>query len=73
MPQVNKGRHLYSARRPSRWALAHISSSSNIFQAKLSHSLMMHIAWTRTPSNVMFTLYLDNSFDGHVLRFTWVN
>jgi len=23
----NRGRHLYSARRPSRWALAHISSS----------------------------------------------
>jgi len=24
---LNSGRHLYSARRPSRWALAHISSS----------------------------------------------
>ena len=24
---LNRGRHLYSARRPSRWALAHISSS----------------------------------------------
>jgi len=23
---LNRGRHLYSARRPSRWALAHISS-----------------------------------------------
>jgi len=25
---LNRGRHLYSARQPSRWALAHISSSS---------------------------------------------
>ena len=25
---LNRGRHLYSAGRPSRWALAHISSSS---------------------------------------------
>jgi len=24
---LNRGRHLYSAGRPSRWALAHISSS----------------------------------------------
>jgi len=24
---LNRGRHLYSAARPSRWALAHISSS----------------------------------------------
>jgi len=26
---LNRGRHLYSAGRPSRWALAHISSSQN--------------------------------------------
>jgi len=25
-PALNRGRHLYSAGRPSRWALAHISS-----------------------------------------------
>jgi len=29
---LNRGRHLYSAGRPSRWALAHISSSNNILQ-----------------------------------------
>jgi len=27
---LNRGRHLYSARRPSRWALAHISSFNDI-------------------------------------------
>ena len=33
---LNRGRHLYSAGRPSRWALAHISSS--IFLTHDSHS-----------------------------------
>ena len=28
----NRGRHLYSAGRPSRWALAHISSSICLFR-----------------------------------------
>jgi len=27
---LNRGRHLYSAGRPSRWALAHISSFENV-------------------------------------------
>ena len=30
---LNRGRHLYSARRPSRWALAHISSSFFFFSS----------------------------------------
>ena len=29
---LNRGRHLYSAGRPSRWALAHISSSMTLSQ-----------------------------------------
>jgi len=28
---LNRGRHLYSAGRPSRWALAHISSKKHIY------------------------------------------
>jgi len=31
---LNRGRHLYSAGRPLRWALAHISSLSSIFTAR---------------------------------------
>ena len=29
--QLNRGRHIYSAGRPSRWALAHISSFISVF------------------------------------------
>jgi len=35
----NRGRHLYSARRPSRWALAHISSCMYILIFSCTHTL----------------------------------
>jgi len=35
---LNRGRHLYSAGRPSRWALAHISNSAWICYQKTSSS-----------------------------------
>jgi len=36
---LNRGRHLYSAWRPSRWALAHILVFSKIFAVLLKFSL----------------------------------
>jgi len=36
---LNRGRHLYSAGRPSRWALAHISSCSLYFAAHVRTTL----------------------------------
>jgi len=32
---LNRGRHLYSAGRPSRWAFAHISSFNQILSSRL--------------------------------------
>jgi len=37
---LNRGRHLYSAGRPSRWALAHISSLFFLFVSQISQELL---------------------------------
>ena len=48
---LDRGRHLYSAGRPSRWALAHISSSSSIFPRLISavadwmSTILPHMVW----------------------------
>ena len=48
---LNRGRHLYSAGRPSRWALAHISSSSSFFARLITavgawmSTILLHMAW----------------------------
>jgi len=47
----NRGRHLYSAGRPSRWALAHISSSFFFSSPNLS-GLYIHYIYT------IYTLYI---------------
>jgi len=39
-PALNRGRHLYSAGRPSRWALAHISSSTSFITRTVSNMLL---------------------------------
>jgi len=44
---LNRGRHLYSAGRPSRWALAHISSS-------VKHSLL-----TALTTQKLLTIYVN--------------
>jgi len=38
---LNRGRHLYSAGRPSRWALAHISSSCYFFRTRIFRRIRM--------------------------------
>jgi len=38
---LNRGRHLYSAGRPSRWALAHISSFNLSFHSQLDINLIL--------------------------------
>ena len=47
----NRGRHLYSAGRPSRWALAHISS----------FFFFMVALWNRAD-HYIFSLYVVSSF-----------
>jgi len=48
---LNRGRHVYSARRLSRWALAHISSSSSFFPRLISavgdwmFTILWHMVW----------------------------
>jgi len=46
---VNRGRHLYSAGRPSRWALAHISSFQVLFNN----------CWYTVSSCLYITVYSD--------------
>jgi len=47
---LNRGRHLYSAGRPSRWALAHISSSSiQLTQTLAMHYEISHVVEYQTP------------------------
>jgi len=41
---LNRGRHLYSAGRPSRWALAHISSLSFVFVHLFVFSIL-YVFW----------------------------
>jgi len=53
----NRGRHLYSAGRPSRWALAHISSSKIFCQGLRSIGscpLVLHEVWTQ---NVIYRTF----------------
>jgi len=42
---LNRGRHLYLAGRPSRWALAHISSSI-FFPRLMSAAILPHMVWS---------------------------
>jgi len=44
---LNRGRHLYSAGRPSRWALAHISSSTLLLVRKKCYLLTDNITYFR--------------------------
>jgi len=41
---LNSGRHLYSARRPSHWALAHISILSVYLRHVCLHFAMLHLS-----------------------------
>jgi len=54
---LNRGRHLYSARRPSRWALAHISSTI-IFQSTFVQLTMIS---NIILSSIVLGLLLFNS------------
>jgi len=54
----NRGRHLYSAGRPSRWALAHISSLKNVFIPSF-----WELAYTDQTGQRIFTL--DGSNDAN--------
>jgi len=46
---LNRGRHLYSAGRPSRWALAHISSLSNFSTEKMLVSVYFELRYFCVP------------------------
>jgi len=49
----NRGRHLYSAGRPSRWALAHISSLRPVFSgSRVQHISDLHSKFTLGPHHV---------------------
>jgi len=69
---LNRGRHLYSARRPSRWALAHISSSvwfapivhCRYAAIKNSASTALHCLHTHTHTQThthILTIQVNNS------------
>ena len=69
---LNRGRHLYSAGRPSRWALAHISSSSlcasmkqtfgsRYFTATVTLSRNVSTLLPPVYDNEMRPCYLDHS------------
>jgi len=68
---LNRGRHLYLAGRPSRWALAHISSyyffkcwlflHKNTFLGKAPQSLMSHLSlkfsqWNAVIYNILLLI-----------------
>jgi len=56
---LNRGRHLYSAGRPSRWALAHISS---YFMFQSCHLYVYDILVLAISSTLMFQyLHCTNS------------
>jgi len=45
---LNRGRHLYSAGRPSRWALAHISSYLWTWVSRCFWVFLLNLFWNRT-------------------------
>ena len=48
----NRGRHLYSAGRPSRWAFAHILVASCISASRVHHISDLHSKFTLGPHHV---------------------
>ena len=61
---LNRGRHLYSAGRPSRWALAHISSRASFaaFGARTCHQINM--------VSILEAAVVTHSFVHHLIRNT---
>jgi len=59
---LNRGRHLYSAGRPSRWALAHISSSFLLFSSHRSQigCLRYFHTWCGLSVNLEFRMHVWN-------------
>ena len=55
---LNRGRHIYSAGRPSRWALAHISSCSIIYRRAASRGLCPQTPTRALPLNPIGDLHL---------------
>jgi len=54
-PALNRGRHLYSAGRPSRWALAHISSYHLFYHSCLQAHCLNHLYTVKLrPSGAMW-------------------
>ena len=53
---LNRGRHLYSAGRPSRWALAHISSSF-FFSSPILNGCTLDVYYTSTHSVALVRIY----------------
>jgi len=71
---LNRGRHLYSAGRPSRWALAHISSVDIILpslartiltqHARLTTSFWLPVSWSLVVIEAKFCVTLGVSVPG---------
>jgi len=61
--ELNRGRHLCSARRPSRWVLAHISSLHCVCTQMRENPAKENnlAAFTETMSNI-FSFFLENYF-----------
>ena len=63
---LNRGRHLYSAGRPSRWALAHISSFFG------SSSELLVLLFTENFSmNDLVTVWANAQRDGRPTEYRW--
>jgi len=60
---LNRGRHLYTAGRPSRWALAHISSCDLLFQQRdcpLMETCIGRYSSGISPAELFTTKYCTN-------------
>ena len=71
---LNRGRHLYSAGRPSRWALAHILVRSVLFSSVLFLSRPESEAWPhhgRTFSIYLYPLSFWLTLPQRVLSTSW--
>ena len=60
---MNRGRHLYSAGRPSRWALAHISRFTGVAALPQSHCIAEQSFTARRRADILLNVFLAIAVD----------